>query len=127
MFGFGSSNSDTHRFEMNDFGQDVEAASQTVPVVVDFWAPWCGPCRMLSPTLEKLADESEGTWKLVTVNTDNNQDLARRFEIRGIPTVKLFIEGQEVSEFVGVMPERNVRHWLADSLSRHAATSKDEA
>jgi len=127
MFGFGSTSSVDHRFEVTDFSQDVEQASRSIPVVVDFWAPWCGPCRMLSPTLEKLADEADGTWKLVTINTDIHQDLARRFEIRGIPTVKLFMEGQEVSEFVGVMPERNVRHWLTDSISRHAAADGDAA
>jgi thioredoxin 1 len=102
--------------ERPNFQRDVIETSFRKPVLVDFWAPWCGPCRMLSPTLDKLARESGGAWRLVKINTDRHGDLAQRFGVRGIPSVKLFVDGAVAAEFVGVMLEPAVRQWLRQHL-----------
>ena len=95
-----------------DFNQVVIQGSQQAPVLVDFWAPWCGPCRMLTPVLEKLADEYQGKFQLVKVNSDENLDLAREYGIRSIPNVKAFVNGQVVDEFLGALPESAVREFI---------------
>lgn len=105
------------------FREDVIETSHKKPVLVDFWAPWCGPCRILGPTLEKLARESKGAWRLVKINSDKHPDLTRRFGVRGIPTVKAFVDGEVVDEFVGAMPEPELRRWLDRLL---LATGPDE-
>ena len=102
--------------ELVDFQSDVIEDSWTRPVVVDFWAAWCGPCRILGPTLEKLAEEAGDAWTLVKVNTDLQPELAGQFNIRGIPAVKLFISGEVVSEFVGALSEDEVQSWLNEHL-----------
>lgn len=95
-----------------DFDEKVVQASHGVPVVVDFWAEWCGPCRVLKPMLEKLAAEYQGKFILAKVNSDENQRIAGRFGIRGIPTVIALVNGEEVERFTGAQPEGMVRQFL---------------
>jgi putative thioredoxin len=95
-----------------DFDEKVLAASRDVPVVVDFWAPWCQPCRVLKPILEKLAGEFGGRFILAKVNSDENQELSMRYGVRGIPAVKAFLNGEMVDEFTGALPEGQVREFI---------------
>ncbi len=95
-----------------DFAQEVIETSRQVPVLVDFWAPWCGPCRTLGPMLERLEAEYAGKWKLAKVNSDDNPELSAQFHVRSIPYVVAFVDGKPVDQFVGVLPEGQLRAFL---------------
>jgi len=117
-----------------DIGEDqFQAAvldrSQDVPVVVDFWAPWCGPCRQLTPALERAAEAREGKVDLVKINTDENQNISRALGIQGIPAVKAFNDGREVSQFVGAVPPAKVESFfdaLVPSEAEQLVAAGDE-
>lgn len=96
----------------SDFEYEVLAYSQNTPVVVDFWATWCRPCKTLSPLLENLANEAMGTFRLAKVDVDVNPNLAMQFGIRTVPTVKAFSTAQIVAEFVGDQPEERIRSFI---------------
>ena len=98
--------------KQEQFQSEVIERSHSTPVLVDFWAPWCGPCRSLSPVLEKLAGEYAGAFLLAKINTDENPDLALTFQVRSIPQVVLFQEGQAVDQFAGAIPEAEIRRFL---------------
>ena len=99
------------------FNTDVAARSRTTPVIIDLWADWCGPCKQLSPVLEKLADEAAGAWVLAKIDVDANPRLAQAFQAQSIPMVVAIVGGQMVDAFLGAMPEAQVRQWLTQVLA----------
>lgn len=101
---------------MVNFQQQVIERSHKIPVLVDFWAPWCGPCRVLGPTLEQLAKEQKDRWELVKINTDEQPELAQEYDIMSIPNVKLFYKGKVVNEFVGALPKARIESWLDEAI-----------
>ncbi len=110
-----------------DFPQHVLEESKRRPVVVDFWAPWCGPCKSLKPILEKLAAEYGGKFLLAKINSDENQELAARYGVRGIPSVKAFVGGEQVDEFSGALPESEVRTFLDRLIPSPAEDVRQQA
>ncbi len=95
---------------------DAEVRKSTIPVVVDFWAEWCGPCKQIGPALEELSAQYEGKVKIVKVNVDENPDLPAQMGVRGIPTLFLFKDGQVVSNKVGAAPKAALQNWIQASI-----------
>ena len=100
----------------DSFQTEVLERSMTIPVVVDLWADWCQPCKQLSPTLEKLANESGGSWILAKVDVDANPRIAQMFQVQSIPTVYVVVAQQPVTSFSGVQPENELRGWIGQIL-----------
>lgn len=104
-----------------DFEQSVIKASERQPVLVDFWAAWCGPCRMLGPILEKVVASYDGRVILTKVNVEREQKLAARFRVTGIPAVKMFVQGRMVDDFTGALPEDRIRDFIDRNLPSPSA------
>ena len=98
--------------DQTKFAKDVLEASRTVPVIVDFWAPWCGPCKTLQPIIEKVVKEAKGAVKLVKIDIDKNQMLAQQLRIQSIPAVYAFFGGRPVDGFMGAVPESQVKQFV---------------
>ena len=109
------------------FETDVILQSSEIAVVVDFWAPWCGPCKMLSPVLERLAADPDFLFILAKVNVDNNPTLSMTYRVQGIPAVKGFLDGEVVAEFTGVQPESRIREFLANLIPDEIDHALDDA
>jgi len=113
--------------EIKNFQKDVIEKSFDKPVLVDFWAEWCAPCRMIGPILEQLAEENKESWVLAKVDTDKNQQTATEYGVRGIPNVKLFRNGEVINEFTGALPESAIKEWLKKSIPSKFADQIEHA
>jgi len=104
----------TKQIKDNEF--ESEVINSKLPVLIDFWAEWCGPCRMLSPILDQLSEEMDGKVKIVKMNIDENPETPSKFGVRGIPTMLLFKEGKQIATKVGVQPKNALQEWITSSL-----------
>jgi thioredoxin 1 len=106
---------------VTDTSFDADVLKSDVPVVVDFWATWCGPCKMIAPALEELSDELAGKVKIVKIDIDEHPDTPGRYGVRGIPTMILFKDGEVAATQVGAMPKSGIRSWVEGALAKSAA------
>ena len=102
--------------EINDASFKSEVTDSSIPVLVDFWAPWCGPCKMIAPVLEEIASEYDGKVKVVKINIDENQTTPSTYGVRSIPTLILFKDGQEVEKIIGAQSKQNLKQMVDKSL-----------
>jgi len=109
--------------DVRDFEKEVLERSEAVPVLVDFWAEWCQPCRILGPILEQLEAQSGGKWVLAKVNVDHHPHVAQSYQVSGIPAVKLIWKKQVIAEFVGALPPNYIQQWLKAHLPNHESES----
>ncbi len=103
--------------EGTDLNFENEVLQSDTPVLVDFWAPWCGPCRMVSPIVEEIADDYAGKIKVVKLNTDENQNIAMTYGIRSIPTLGIFKDGQVVDSVIGAVPKQHLEEKIKPHLA----------
>jgi thioredoxin 2 len=106
--------------EVDDVAAFDAAAAGALPLIVDFWAPWCGPCRMVAPELERLARSNAGRYLVVKVNTDEQSELASRYRIRSIPTLAIVFDGREIDRLAGARPAQEIEAFAARALAGHA-------
>jgi len=102
--------------EINDANFESVVLKSEIPVLVDFWAPWCGPCKLLGPTLEEISLENEGKLAIVKINIDENQEMAAKYGIKSIPTMLIFNKGDLKNQLVGSMPKKNIEDVLSQEL-----------
>ena len=114
-------------YDTSKFDRDVVERSWTIPVLVDFWAEWCGPCKVLGPVLERLAGEHSGEWGFAKLDIEAHPQIAARYGVRSIPNVKLFVDGQVSDEFVGALPESKVVEWLRKAVPSRFRSQLAEA
>ena len=107
-----------------NFMKDVIEASRSAPVIADFWAPWCGPCKQLGPALEKVVQETGGKVRMVKINVDTNQQLAQQMRIQSIPAVYAFADGQPVDGFMGALPESELRKFVDKLVKGHGGLAE---
>ncbi len=110
--------------EVTDHSFEEEVLKSDLPTEVDFWAPWCGPCQMVSPIYDKLAEEYDGKFKFCKINVDENQDTARKYQIMSIPMQMFFINGEKVDEILGAVPEHIIRTMVDGLLKNYATDDK---
>jgi len=110
--------------EVTDQNFEEEVLGSDLPTEIDFWAPWCGPCRMVSPIYDKLAGEYEGKFKFCKINVDENQDTARKYDIMSIPMQMFFVDGQKVNEILGAVPENAIREMVNSILQSFPTDEK---
>lgn len=112
-----------HPVAVSDNSFQSEVVESQEPVLVDFWAEWCGPCRMIAPVLEKIADDYAGSLKIAKLDVDNNQQSAQKFGVQSIPTMILFKDGKEVERLIGYMPQEKLLGRIKPYLNTGAAAS----